>query len=407
MAACLLMVLGFATAAHSQEAPVPSATTDETALTPSGVSTGWSARVDTSGDLFGIGWRGDPDSTFTIETVEDEAWTAPQEVRAMGDDTGPDPGAPEGATVASVQHGTEPVWSGDASAVRVTLTSGSATDVELVTISVDTPAADSTSDEAALGVGGVGALTFAAAGIGPAVRRRREVATLLAVGLALASVAFVADRADAAGGHKVPAPPHLVGRKAWGAESPQCNPGTFNKVRFGIVHHTAGANSYNNGDGPGIVKGIQQYHMHGPFNPPYCDIAYNFLVDKYGHSYVGRAGSRRTHNPIFGAHTSGHNKGSFGVSILGNYQSAPFTSSAKQPLSDVIAWRFLAWDINPLGTTVSISAGGASHWPAGTHVPTNTITGHRDWNSTECPGNNVYNRMAGIRKGVAKRMGIT
>jgi uncharacterized protein with LGFP repeats len=228
------------------------------------------------------------------------------------------------------------------------------------------------------------------------------------IGLALTSVVLIGgNRADAAGGQKVPAPPHLIGRQAWGAAPPQCDPGAFNKVRLGIVHHTAGGNSYSNGDGPGIVKGIQQYHMTGPFDPPYCDIAYNFLVDKYGNSYVGRAGSRRTHDPVYGAHTSGHNKGSVGVAILGNYQDAAFTSGAKQPLSDVLAWRFLAWDIDPLGTTNSVSAGGASHWPAGTKVATKTITGHRDWNSTQCPGNNVYSRMAGIRKGVAKRMGLT
>jgi uncharacterized protein with LGFP repeats len=162
-------------------------------------------------------------------------------------------------------------------------------------------------------------------------------------------------------------------------------------VEFGIVHHTAGGNNYGPNKGKSIVQGIQKYHMEDPDNP-LCDIGYNFLVDKYGNSYVGRAGSTRVENPVQGAHTSGFNDGSAGVAVLGNYEtSSNFPGDARRALADVLAWRFLIYDVDPFGVT------GERH---------DTISGHKDFpgNSTECPGVEIYSRLENIRTKTANRM---
>src|SRR4051794_35047025 len=84
----------------------------------------------------------------------------------------------------------------------------------------------------------------------------------------------------------MPAQPGIISRASWGADesfrsiSPGCNgqPSYASNVRFALVHHTDGSNSYGPGDSAAIVRGIYYFHTH---TNQWCDIGYNFLVDRF------------------------------------------------------------------------------------------------------------------------------
>ena len=53
------------------------------------------------------------------------------------------------------------------------------------------------------------------------------------------------------------------------------------------VHHTVNSNDYTRADVPGLIRGMYRYHTK---NLGWSDIGYNFLVDRFGRAWVGRAG---------------------------------------------------------------------------------------------------------------------
>jgi hypothetical protein len=61
-----------------------------------------------------------------------------------------------------------------------------------------------------------------------------------------------------------------------------------------------------------MVRGIYAYHVK---SNGWSDIGYNFLVDRFGRAYEGRAGGMDSSSS--GSHTGGFNKDSFAVSLLG------------------------------------------------------------------------------------------
>ena len=115
------------------------------------------------------------------------------------------------------------------------------------------------------------------------------------------------------------------------------------RVRLAIVHHTAGTNSYTAAQSAAIVRGIQRYHV---LSNGWNDIGYNFLVDKYGQVFEGRAGG--IDQPVGGAHAAGFNTGSAGIAVLGTYSGTDITSSARSALVKLISWRLDVAHVDPL-----------------------------------------------------------
>ena len=193
--------------------------------------------------------------------------------------------------------------------------------------------------------------------------------------------------------------PAIITRAQWGANPAYLNlpcPGTAPDLQVAFVHHTDTTNSYTKSQSAGIVRGIYAYHTN---TRGYCDIAYNFLIDKYGQIFEGRNGGIT--NNVIGAHTGGYNYRSVGVALLGNYSTAKPSGAMLGSLINLLAWRLDVAHTPPTGTVYMKTGTGNDHRAAGTVVRFNRIAGHRDASYTSCPGSYVYKLLSWIRSRVA------
>ena len=126
------------------------------------------------------------------------------------------------------------------------------------------------------------------------------------------SAARPAARAAAAG------QPPIIPRAQWAGTSARRagRPHTAT-VQMAFVHHTDGANDYGPADSAAIVLAICRFHRNAN---GWNDIGYNFLVDKYGQIFEGRAGG--IDQAVVGAQAQGYNGQSTGVVDLGTFSAA-------------------------------------------------------------------------------------
>jgi flagellar hook assembly protein FlgD len=193
--------------------------------------------------------------------------------------------------------------------------------------------------------------------------------------------------------------PAILSRAQWGADESIVRgpPYYAERVRFAVVHHTAGTNSYSSTQSAAIVRGIQRYHV---LANGWNDIGYNFLVDKHGQVFEGRGGG--IDQNVVGAHAQGFNTGSTGVAVLGTYGSSRISKAGRSALVRLLAWRLDIAHVRPRSRLTWIS-GGNPEYPAGTPVSLRTISGHRDTGPTTCPGSALYSQLPGIADDVAAR----
>jgi hypothetical protein len=188
--------------------------------------------------------------------------------------------------------------------------------------------------------------------------------------------------------------PAMITRTEWGADSvpPRAAP-EYGEVQMAFVHHTVNANDYGPEDSAAIVLGIARYHRD---SNKWNDIGYNFLVDKYGQIFEGRAGG--IDQPVIGAQAQGYNSVSTGIACLGTFESVAQTEAGMNALARVIGWKLSLHGVPVTGQITVLSAGGASNrHPAGTPVTFERISGHRDGDSTSCPGTALYAQLADLR----------
>ena len=193
--------------------------------------------------------------------------------------------------------------------------------------------------------------------------------------------------------------PSMITRAQWGARANTgCDSPRYGSETRGVTfHHTAGSNSYSRSDSKAIVRSTQAYHMKGR---GWCDIGYNFLVDKYGQIFEGRSGGVLLQ--VRGAHAGNYTVNTYdmGVSMMGNLDKVRPTTAMKNATVKLVGWR-LGTNFLPAKGTYAI---------AGHHL--NRISGHRDvYNAgirpgtpTACPGRYGYAWMkasGGLRDRVA------
>lgn len=217
------------------------------------------------------------------------------------------------------------------------------------------------------------------------IRRAANTAVIAAFG-----TPAIAQRRQASG------PPPMVGREQWdpgGQCKPRSAPG-YGEVKAALVHHTVTSNLYAADDGPSMVLAICRYHRN---SNGWTDIGYNFLVDRYGTIYEGRAGG--IDRPVVGAQAQGFNATTTGISNLGTFTSGGQTAVALQANARLIAWKLGIHGV-PLSGDASIRSQGGrlSRYPTGAVARIPTVSGHRDVGSTECPGTSLYAQLPELRR---------
>lgn len=183
-----------------------------------------------------------------------------------------------------------------------------------------------------------------------------------------------------------PKPP-VVTRTEWGCPDGQVTthgPLSYTTVTHLIVHHTATGNEAANNDWAAVVRSIWNFHV---FTNGWADVGYNYLVDPNGVIYEGRAGG----DNVMGAHFSGVNAGTMGVSLIGTFTEVLPGTAQLTSLQRILAWKASQRGLDPTGKTRHAASG----------LELNNISGHRDGpGSTECPGNALYPLLPSLRVAV-------
>ena len=151
--------------------------------------------------------------------------------------------------------------------------------------------------------------------------------------------------------------PMILPRAAWMARAPTCRSLT-NPYRL-VVHHTASP-TVDTFTAEARLRQTQAFHMD---TRGYCDIAYNFLMSRDARVWEGRG------DGVLGGHTLNQNGGNMALCIIGTYTTDTLTP---QQSCGVAGW--MAWQSSLHGITLNRT----------------NIKGHREWGSTECPGNTVF-----------------
>lgn len=309
--------------------------------------------VDPGTQMVGVSWAGSGDAEVQVAVPEGDGWGAWVDLHA---DDAPDDDT-EGATE---RTGAGPVWlgRGGIARVRVKVVGGRPADLRVET------------------------MRFAARPSARAVTYDRPVTP--------------------AGG------PAIATRSSWapggwqgGREGCSPAPTSSSSLRFSVVHHTAGTNSYAAADVPAILAGIYRFHTG---TNGWCDVGYNLFVDRFGTVWEGRTGG--IHAPIQGGHAKGFNTNSVGIALLGSHDGVAPSAASLTALRDVLAWKLGSHGVDPTTTTPIVSQG-SPRYPEGQTVVLPTIQGHRDSGLTACPGNLLYSRLPGLRSDIAARIAAT
>ena len=197
--------------------------------------------------------------------------------------------------------------------------------------------------------------------------------------------------------------PAIITREEWGcpdgATTSHGEP-SYTLVTHLVIHHTATSNLAPN---PlAVVRSIWNFHV---FANGWSDIGYNYLIDRTGNIYEGRAGG----NDVIGAHFICANEGTCGIALIGTFVAKGPSPDARasSALEELIAWLCDRNSIDPL----------SSKFHAPSQLDLASICGHLDGNaaSTEsgtcpkntlCPGQNLYALLPEIRNSVSNRVRV-
>ena len=313
-----------------------------------------------------------PGSRVLVRVREDGQWTpwTPLTVHA---DHAPDSGAAEAE---GIRYGSDPLLTADADGVQVRIdTPDGAPLAAPRVVLLDTPVTEQDAELPLPSAPGAGApvSTVAAATVGAPM-------------------------------------PAIISRAMWGADESKRTGTTkySGTIKAAFIHHTASTNNYTPAQSAKQVRNLYQWFTRGL---RYNDMAYNFLVDRYGRLYEGRGGGMD--QAVIGGHTAGFNDDTFAVSAIGDFRtfrpSATDQAAINESVASLLAWKLSMAQRDPNGTTIltSDSGAGTSRYAPGQQANALVIGGHGDIGNTSCPGAVLEAQFPTIRAMVASKMGVT
>jgi 5-hydroxyisourate hydrolase-like protein (transthyretin family) len=191
--------------------------------------------------------------------------------------------------------------------------------------------------------------------------------------------------------------PEISPRSDWGADGcpPRDDP-SYGDVKAVFVHHTVTTNSYSPEDVPAMILSICRYHRN---SNGWDDIGYNYLVDRFGHLWEGRAGG--IDRAVVGAQAAGYNSETSGIANLGTFSDVPETDAALDAMAKLIRWKLPLHGKPTAGQVTVTSHGGSSNrYRPGAEVTIDRVSGHRDVDATACPGATLYSQLDELRRRV-------
>ncbi|MDS1271448.1 peptidoglycan recognition family protein [Lipingzhangella sp. LS1_29] len=219
---------------------------------------------------------------------------------------------------------------------------------------------------------------------GNAAYSRRGVvrgAVLVAGGTLLGSAAIL----GAASGASAAATPGVLTREDWDARSPRKKAQVLTEPPDHIViHHTATANTsdFSRSRALSLSRGIQNWHMD---NNGWNDTGQQLTISRGGYVMEGRNTSLEAiaeGKHVVGAHVANHNSHTLGIENEGSYGSASPPEEQLAALVATVAWLCAVYELDP----------------------EQAIVGHRDFNATACPGDELYALLPSLRTEVCARM---
>lgn len=310
----------------------------------------------------------DPGTRILIRVREGDVWTTWQPLTVS--DHGPDP---DSAEARDIRHGTDPLLTNEADGFQVRIdTPGGKKPEGTEVVLVDNPVTD---DDAKL-------------------PEPPDGSAIAPVSVAQAST--------------VAGMPPIISRAEWGAdESLRRGSASYSPtIKAAFVHHTATKNNYSPEEAAKQVRNLYNYFTKGR---KYSDMAYNFLVDRFGRLYEGRAGG--IDRAVVGGHTAGFNDQTFAISAIGNFQKANLPAdqmaAVVDSISSLTAWKLSMNHRDPNGTIslVSDSGAGTSRYQAGQTATALVVGGHGDIGATSCPGKHLEQQIPAIRAATTAKMG--
>ncbi|MDI9834362.1 peptidoglycan recognition protein [Streptomyces sp. KAU_LT] len=203
--------------------------------------------------------------------------------------------------------------------------------------------------------------------------------------------------------YHAPRPP-IVPRDVWLDEESlhtQPPPRYDDKVVAVFVHHTDSPNDYDCAESPSIIEHLYAGQTGGRH---WDDLGYNFVVDRCGTIYEGRAGG--TDRPVTGAHTQGFNHRTAGVAALGTFTAGvPVPKAMTDAIAAVVAWKLGLSGTDPRAEVRLTSSNDLSRYASGTTATLPAVAGHNDGYSTTCPGAALSARLPEIRATAARLQG--
>ncbi|MEU6016822.1 peptidoglycan recognition protein [Streptomyces sp. NPDC047515] len=189
--------------------------------------------------------------------------------------------------------------------------------------------------------------------------------------------------------------PTIVSRTRWQADETRRDPHAHyaEGVRAVFIHHTDTPNDYDCADVPRTLRNLYTGQTR---DRRWGDLGYNFLVDKCGTIYEGRAGG--ADRPVIGSHTLGFNQGTAGIAAIGTFgRGTPVPAAMEHAIAALAAWKLGLGGVDATSKVWLTSTNDKSRYAKGTSAEFDAISGHRDGYATNCPGDALFARLPAIR----------